>query len=314
MKLVSYFPPLFIKIGEKMSKINRLEVKQIRIFKALLLEKNVSRVADQIGLTQQAVSDHLRKLRELFDDPLFIRKKNGLVPTPLAENLGPKIDHALNAFEGLLEPEVFVPAEAASSYLIAATDYAQLVVLPGLMSKLRLAAPSVKIIIRDLDIDNIQEQVVTERIDLVIAVPDYVPKSYRTSYLFTENHVCVASKKSCYSKQNLTMEKIAEVPQVMAVPSRPIFRGSVDTWFQDAGFTPNVIISAPCFSVVPSYIEATDAISFLPSRVPLNDNLEIIELEERPLEFDIVAAWHSKSDKDPLHNWVLSILKQQYPD
>jgi len=296
-----------------MSKINRLEIKQIRIFQALLVEKNVSRVADQIGLTQQAVSDHLRKLRELFDDPLFIRKKNGLIPTPMAENLAPKIDQALDAFDGLLQPDIFNPAEATASYVIAATDYAQQVVLPKLISNLRQAAPFVKLIIRDLDIDNLQEQVVSNRIDLVLAVPDYIPKSYRKIHLFTEHHVCVASKKSAYSEQNLNMEKIAALPQIIAMPSRPNFKGSLSAWFKDAGFTPNIIISAPCFSVVPGYIEATDAISFLPSRAPLNDNLEILTLEECPLEFDIIAAWHSKSDKDPLHNWVLSILKQQYP-
>lgn len=98
------------------------------------------------------------------------------------------------------------------------------------------------------------------------------------------------------------------------MPSRPNFRGTVNAWFEDAGFTPNIIITAPCFSVVPSYIEATNAISFLPSRAPLNDNLEVLTLEECPLEFDIIAAWHSKSDKGQLHNWVLSILKQQYPE
>ncbi|MEH6497730.1 MAG: LysR family transcriptional regulator [Pseudomonas marincola] len=295
-----------------MSKINRLEIKQIRILQALLLEKNVSRVADQIGLTQQAVSDHLRKLRELFDDPLFIRKKNGLVATPMAESLGPKIDQALYAFDGLLQPEVFNPEDATATYVIAATDYAQQVVLPDLISKLRHAAPLLKLVVRDLDIDNLQDQVASSRVDLVLAVPDYIPKSYGKIYLFTEKHVCVASKKSAYAQQNLSMEDIAVIPQIIATPSQPNFRGSVSAWFQDAGFTPNVIISAPCFSVVPSYIEATDAISFLPSRAPLNDKLEILTLEDCPLEFDVIAAWHSRSDKDQLHNWVLEILKLQY--
>ena len=78
-----------------MSKINRLEIKQLRILQALLSELNVSRVANQVGLTQQAISDQLKKMRDIFDDRLFLRKSNGLVRTPMALKLGLKIDKIL---------------------------------------------------------------------------------------------------------------------------------------------------------------------------------------------------------------------------
>ncbi len=124
-----------------MSKIDRLEIRQLRILQALLREQNVSRVAQQVGLTQQAVSDQLRKLRDIFDDRLFLRKSNGLIPTPLAEQLGGRIDELLQGFEQLLESESFEPSLIDSTYVIAATDYAQQIVLPDLLSKIRQQAP-----------------------------------------------------------------------------------------------------------------------------------------------------------------------------
>lgn len=295
-----------------MKNISRLEIKQLRIFQALLRERNVSRVADQVGLTQQAISDQLRKLRDIFDDRLFLRKSNGLVATPLAEQLGVKVDSILTNIDGLIDPATFDPAQIDATYAIAATDYAQQVVLPFLLAKIRQLAPNLKIIIRDFDIDNLHELMVTNRVNLALAFPDYIPSSYPRFTLFNEYHICVASKNSPLAKQKLTLADIASHPQVIASPSRPNFRGSIDACFEEAGLTRNVVISAPCFSVVPRYIETTDAIAFLPSRALINDNLIRLDISETALSFDVIAAWHARSSQDPLHNWIIDLLKNEY--
>ena len=92
-----------------MNAFNRLDIRQLRTLHYLLREQNVSRVADQLGVTQQAVSDQLKKLRITFNDRLFIRRGNGIAPTPFAEALQPKVINALNALEQLVEPLVFDP-------------------------------------------------------------------------------------------------------------------------------------------------------------------------------------------------------------
>jgi len=292
-----------------MSKVDRLEIRQLRILQALLREQNVSRVAQQVGLTQQAVSDQLRKLRDIFDDRLFLRKSNGLIPTPLAEQLGHKIEELLQGFEQLLEPESFEPSLIDSTYVIAATDYAQQVVLPDLLSKMRQQAPKLRVIIQDLDIDNLSDSMAAGRINLVVAFPDFVPSSYPCITLFTEHHVCVVAQGSPLAGQKLSLEAIARQPQIIASPSRPNFRGSIDTWFEQFGLKRNVVISAPCFSIVPLYLETTDAIAFLPSRALVDTNLATIDLKESPVSFDVITAWHPRSNHDPLHHWVVDFLR-----
>ncbi|ASJ70716.1 LysR family transcriptional regulator [Granulosicoccus antarcticus] len=292
-----------------MSKIDRLEIRQLRILQALLREKNVSRVAQQVGLTQQAVSDQLRKLRDIFDDRLFLRKSNGLIPTPMAEQLGEKIEAILHDFEQLLTPDSFEPHLIDSTYVIAATDYAQQVVLPDLLSKIRQQAPRLKIIIQDLDIDTLNDAMVAGRVNLVVAFPDFVPSNYPCITLFTEHHVCVASKTSSVVGKKLSLEAIARHPQIIASPSRPNFRGSIDSWFEQFGLERNVVISAPCFSIVPLYLETTDAIAFLPSRALIDSKLATIELKESPVSFEVITAWHPRSNQDPLHNWVVDFLR-----
>ncbi|WP_299589545.1 LysR family transcriptional regulator [uncultured Microbulbifer sp.] len=256
-----------------MKDIDRLEIKQLKIFQALLRERNVSRVAQQVGLTQQAVSGQLSKLREIFDDRLFVRKSNGLVSTPYAENLGEKVDQLLQGFDQLLKPDSFVPELVEGTYVIASTDYAQQVVLPEVIAKIRQQAPNLKIIIQDLDVDNLSSSLTAGKINLVIAFPDFVPDNYPYKTLFSEYHICVAAKGSPLAKKKLRIHDIADYPQIIASPSRPNFRGSIDTWFEEHGLRRNTVISAPCFSIVPLYLETTETIAFLPSRLLKGTNL-----------------------------------------
>ena len=291
-----------------MKGIDRLELKQLRIFQALLRERNVSRVAQQVGLTQQAVSGQLGKLREVFNDRLFLRKSNGLVPTPYAEQLGSKIDQALQGVEQLFAPESFKPELIEGTYVIAATDYAQQVVLPEVIAKMRQQAPNLKIIIQDLDIDKLSDALTVGKTNLVIAFPDFVPSSYPSKTLFSEYHICVVANNSPLAKKKLCLRDIADYPQIIASPSRPNFRGSIDSWFEEHGLKRNIVISAPCFSIVPLYLETTEAIAFLPSKALKDSKLTKLELSENPLSFDVIAAWHPRSNNDALHNWVVGLL------
>lgn len=104
-----------------MNKLDRLDIKQLRVFQALIREQSASKAASQLGLTQQAVSEQLKKLRDVFGDRLFLRKTNGFIPTPLAEELSLEIDKLLRDFQALLSPKAFNPTTVEGSYVIAAT-------------------------------------------------------------------------------------------------------------------------------------------------------------------------------------------------
>lgn len=293
--------------------LSRLEIKQLRILKALLREKNVSRVASQVGLTQQAVSDQLRKLREIFDDQLFIRRSNGLIPTSFAEEIEEKIEKILFDIEELVEQPKFEPENINSTFVISATDYAQQIVLPLLLQKIRLLAPNLKIVIRDFDAENLHELMITGKINLALTFPSYIPNSYSHITLFSERFVCVTSKKTKINKKHLELKDIASMPQIIVSPSKNNLRGSIDSYFEKEGIKRNIVISAPCFSVVPRYLETTDAIAFLPSKVLPNENVTQLHVVDEMPSFEIIAAWHPKNNKDLLHKWILNLLKDGCP-
>lgn len=291
-----------------MSKLDRLDIKQLRIFQAIFREKNASKAANQLGLTQQAVSEHLKKLRDVFDDRLFLRKANGFVPTPFAEDLSLGVDKLLNDFKVLLSPATFDPKTVSGTFVIAATDYAQQVVLPALISTLRKQSPNLRLIVRDFEIDKLHDLMESGKVNLAIAFPDYIPDSYPIVKLFEEHHVCVASPNASISQLKPSLAEVASYPSIIASPSRPNFKGSIDDWFKLFGLERNIVVSAPCFSIVPMYLKTTDSIAFLPSRAIIGLDLVEITLEQSPDKFDVIAAWHPRYNDDALQRWVISLL------
>ncbi len=111
---------------------------------------------------------------------------------------------------------------------------------------------------------------------------------------------------------NPSLAEIAAHPTIIASPSRPNFKGSIDDWFKQYGLERNVVVSAPCFSIVPLYLEKTDSIAFLPSRAVEELNVTQIVMDEMPKPFDVIAAWHPRYNDDALQKWVVSILEQKY--
>ena len=172
-----------------MNALNRVDLKQLRTLQCLLREGNLSRVADQLGVTQQAVSDQLKKLRATFNDRLFIRSGNGVTPTAYARTLGPKLDLILNAVGELLEQDEFNPATTTRTITISSTDLEQKTILPFLMQRLRREAPGLRLAVKKLELDEMANDLLDGTVDLVLTNPKFAPPSYPSLTLYSERYV-----------------------------------------------------------------------------------------------------------------------------
>lgn len=295
-----------------MNGIGRLDLKQLRVLEALLQERNLSRVAAKMGLTQQAISEQLRKLRDIFDDRLFVRHSNGMIPTPLAEELGVKVSRILNDVEGLLTPAVFNPATYKGVFRISATDYAIQAILPELLGVVRRSAPDLKVIVRDFESDNLNQLLVSGELDLALTFPSFIPDSLPSALLFEEQHVCVAGSASKLIGKPLSLAEVAALPQLVISPSRANLRGSHDEWFALQGLRRNIVMSVPSFSAAPDLIAATDMIAFYPSRLLPNEKVVPLNLNTKPPKFEVIAAWHSRSNHTPIHMWIVGQLRNLF--
>lgn len=261
-----------------------------------------------MGLTQQAISEQLKKLRNTFDDEMFIRTSNGVIPTDVAEKMEDKVNYILSEIENLLAGEQFNPAELSGVLQISASDYALITILPMLLQQVNKLAPHLKIIIRDFESDNLNQLMVTGELDLVFTFPEFIPENYPYMRLFEDHHLCVTGKNSIYKDKKYSLKEIAQLPQIVISPSRPNLKGSHDAWFAKKDLKRNVLMSLPSFSSASTIIEATNTIAFLPARLLPDPKLVTIEMAENPPCFDVIVAWHKRSENNPLHRWLLKIL------
>lgn len=292
-----------------MSGLHKLEVKQLRILSELLALQNLSKVAHKVGLTQQAISEQLKKLRDILDDRLFVRQGNKMVPTPRAQALEAPIADVLIKLEDIVKPEHFEPATYQGVFSISATDYTTQALLPELLSIVRAQAPQLKLIVQDFATDNASELMSSAKLDLLISFPDFIPDDLPYELLFIEQHLCVASKNTSLGQKVLSISDIAKQPQLVVSPSRANLKGSHDQWFANVGLKRNIVMSVPNFSSVPDLLYSTDLIAFFPSKLLPNDKVSILKVEDLPPPFEVIVAWHPRSNQSKIHQWIVEKLR-----
>lgn len=292
-----------------MNGISRLEIKPLRVLEALLVEKNLSRVANKMGLTQQAISEQLRKLRDLFDDPLLVRQGNEMVPTPYALALGTRISAILVELETLLLKQPFVPSSYEGVITISATDYAMDAILPAFLNIVRQQAPLLKIIVTDFESDNVGPMLTSGELDFALTFPEFLPDYIDRALLFDEQHICVAGIDSPLHQLPLSLAEVAALPQLVISPSKANLKGSHDDWFAKQGLQRNIVMSIPSFKAAPDILHTTDMVAFYPSRLLPHPKVKPLQLDMRTPKFEVIAAWHHRTAQSVIHQWVLQQLQ-----
>jgi len=257
---------------------------------ALLEERNVTRAADRIGVTQSAMSHALARLRTLLDDPLLVRAAGGMVATPRAESLGPPIRHALEQVRTALQsPSAFDPKTVKLRARVATSDYAELILLPRLVHRLEAAAPGIELRL------------------LPHAADAAGPK------LIDESFTCVVRRGHPLASQKLTLARFAAASHALISP-----RGKEGSFVDDAlaklGLSRRVAVAVPHFLVAPHIVAESDLVLTVASRVAtlLAKPLGLVMLAPpRELElagFRMSLLWHERTHHDAAHRWLRDLF------
>ncbi|XAW87915.1 LysR family transcriptional regulator [Vibrio sp. CDRSL-10 TSBA] len=179
-----------------MANIKNLDLNLLRVFDTLMDEKNVSRAAEKLSVSQPAVSGMMTRLRHSLDDQLFIRSQHGIVPTIRAQELSGPIKKLLRELDAVLEPTLFEPQTAELTLSIAATDYSLSAIVEPFLLKLRDQAPNIKVSVRWINEHELFEQMERGIIDLALTTPEASPVDLRAKTLFEETYVCVSQRQA----------------------------------------------------------------------------------------------------------------------
>ena len=299
--------------------LRNINLNLLVVLQALLDRGSVSGAAEQLNLSQPAVSRSLGQLRELFEDELFVRVTHGIVPTARAETLVTPLSEILHSTIDLLTKQTFDPTDTTRIFRVATTDYGATAALGPALNNFMSQAPKAGLEIIPFD-EDIFETLASGKVDLALYGSDQVSSNLRSQWLFDEDYVCLVRKghpalpqgKRAASNIAMTLKDYIAWPHALVT----VFggrRGVVDTILAKQNKTRRVTVWIPYFSVAPLMIANTDAILTIPSRIAsaFDDMPSLVQMRA-PFEierFRYFLLWHERADKDPALVWLRGLLE-----
>ncbi len=294
-----------------MIELHNFDINLLVAFDLLMEEKNVSRAAERMFVTQSAMSHTLQRLRQQLDDPLLVKTPAGMKPTDRALSLVDPVKAVLRDIKRLIRaPEEFDPAQSRRRFVIAATDYMDLLVLPPLIERIALRAPGIDIHVKRTELPFPEAALEHNDLDVVLGFDTILkpPVYLSRSKLFDDRMICVVSKKhQVVKKRELTLEEYVSCKHMLI--SRTGTRvGLIDDWLAERALARRIALIVPHFLSAPFIVAKTDMILSLPERIA-NAFVGLAPLKILPLPielpaYDLVMVWHPLRDPDPAHRWL----------
>ena len=298
--------------------IGRIDLNLLVYLDALLRERNVTKAANQLGISQPALSNGLRRLRDLFDDPLLVRTSEGMIPTERAEQLQPVIRDVLSKVDMAVQPQAaFDSANEEHLFRIMASDYAESTLFPHLLQRLRREAPGIILdILTPSDVSFLDVE--RGKVDMVINRFETMPQSFHQKGIWKDHFACLTSIDNPIL-QNFTLETYMDARHVwvsktgMGIgvgmdPHDVQHLGWVDESLCNIGKQRRITVFTRHYQAAMLLAEQNDLLVTLPSRAAKlqRDNPRVAILKP-PFEippFELKMAWSPLVQHNPAHRWM----------
>jgi DNA-binding transcriptional LysR family regulator len=288
--------------------INTLDLNLLRVFIALYKEKNVSRAASSIGLTQPAMSNALLRLRRSCSDELFVRTSKGMRPTALAERLSGPVQEAFGLLSIALEsPFGFEPISSSRVFRLLMSDVGETIILPQLINTVMRIAPDVRI-----EAMQIQHQLYASTLeaggaDLAIGNLPFLKSGFFQQRLFDDEYCCIARKRHRIIQRDLSTVQYASLQHLRVSSGNA--ESLVDNELARHRLHRKVTLVVTHYHTAAEVVATTDLVAI----VPRNFLADPGKLRVLPLPFNIAHAqvrqfWHKKVNHDPGNRWLRQVI------
>jgi len=240
----------------------RADLNLLLLFEVVLQERHVGRAAKQLSLTSSAVSHGLNRLRQLLNDPLFLKAPKGVVPTERALTLAePIADILARARRVVATAKPFDPRSSARRFTIGMPDSMAAIFLSPLLAEIRRVAPRIDVNVRQL----LHEQAVAEldarTVDIAIVLTREIPKRF-VDHVLLEGEFMIATRAKHPFVRDSSLDRFCELPHVVISPT-----GDAHTFIDDTlagmGRSRRVAATVPNFMLACALVAETDMITTL---------------------------------------------------
>jgi DNA-binding transcriptional LysR family regulator len=283
--------------------LNLLYVLQI-----LMEERNVSKAAKRLRLTQPAVSNALSRLRRDFDDPLLVRSSKGMTPTPLALKIWPMVNTLCEQATEIFFREAFDVADQASTFRFATTDYFEAVFLPKMLGELQRTAPRVTLVMRPTAGSLPIVEMEGGFIDFAAGgFFGRLPEGFHGIDLFQESFTCVVRKDHPRVKKHMDLETYISLDHIL-VTLQGDLQGAVDRALAKRQLTRRIVAGVMSFHSPINLGANSDFVATIPTRIALTARQHLpIQCFPLPLEvpgYIVQLVWHARTHSSRPHAWM----------
>ncbi len=297
-------------------RFKRLDLNLLVALDVLLTERNVSRSAEKLFLSQSATSGALARLREYFKDELLVQVGRKMVLTPLALALAGKVRAALVQIDGtIIQPPEFDPATVQRTVRMIASDFITIAVLRIAVRRVAGLAPGLTLVIESPG-EKPQEKIQRGEVDLVLMPEVFLAPDHPSEKIFSDDYVVVAWAGSAAFGETLSAAQFfaARHATVMFQNRTP----SYETWFmKNAGRERDIAAVAGSFAELPFLIEGTDFLAMM-HRSLAEVFAKMMPLRLYPSPVDIpplveCLQWHAYASADECLIWLRDQIKSAAP-
>jgi DNA-binding transcriptional LysR family regulator len=286
---------------------------------ALVAERHVTRAADRLGLTQAKLSRILAQLRVLTGDPLLVRTRQGMNPTPTGLELAGHARELLARIQGTLSRQSeFDPATAEITIKLQAVDYLISTVVTSLATAFRRTAPGVKLLVAPLRLAHMRDALERREADLVIGFISDPPETLHISRLFDMEYACIAARDHPLIRGVLNLENFTRAPHAALSFGQEhtpyVSERVIDALLADEGLVRRKVLEIPSALALPAAVAQSDLIATLPAELARRA-AAVLPLQVLPLPFTrppaaVSMIWHPRSQGDKAHQWLRTSVRK----
>lgn len=295
-----------------MIRLQDIDLNLLIVFRLMYRERKTGPVAEQLGLTQPAISNALARLRLALGDELFERTARGMKPTPYADNIAESIAYALGTLQdGINYQERFDPRSSDRAFCLSMTDLGEIYLLPTLVAYLAEHAPNLSIsTVRDNG-HSIKEDLESGSVDLAIGLLPQLKAGFYQRRLFDQNYVCLMRKGHPLAHVELTLERFTKAEQII-IDAEGTGHGVVEKMLVRGGVDRISRLRLPHFISAPYILAKTDLIATVTEKLALQtaDTLGLV-VRPHPVEIppaQINSFWHRRFHQDTGNIWFRNLI------
>jgi DNA-binding transcriptional LysR family regulator len=294
-----------------------LNIFQLRVLDALLREQSLTRAADLLDTTQPALSKALSRLRQHFDDPLFVRVAHRMKPTTKAQSLAPSISSIIKELSVLQSEQVpFSPEHSSRDFRFFGTDAAAVVLFPPVLKKMQECAPNIQLAAVNVEVQQLHGALESGQVDLAAGSYRFLMQGIRQQLLFKTNYVSLVRRRHPRFAELTSLAAFTAERHVLITPlGLGHYTEAIEHALEEALPRKNIAAHVAGFATAGLLARYTDAVVTVPE--PLGKLFArdlALDVFQTPLKLppiEIYQYWHERYDRDPGHQWLRRLFYEQ---